>query len=177
MLLYAWYANRRERCERWVVVEWDAWCAMAVEDFFAPVWEFDLVAPAVCWQNRESGWFWFSKTHTLPAHLHAFAVGVMPFCFLLIRDEVLEAVCARVPWDHLGECNGELRFGTLAYAAGYVPVANPLAGWNITWQPLPKDTPVQRGMWHPVKWLVLPGAAGETGLPLKSPAAACLPSQ
>ena len=28
LLLYAWYQNRREHCDRWLVVEWDSFCAM-----------------------------------------------------------------------------------------------------------------------------------------------------
>lgn len=127
LLLYAWYAHRREYCDRWIVVEWDAYCGMPVEDFFACVWDFDLAAPTVRWPNRDGDWHWFGKLGTLPPELQPYGVGVMPFCFLLLRDAVLDAVCRRVPWDHLGECNGELRFGTLAYASGFVPVANPSA--------------------------------------------------
>ena len=92
--------------------------------------------------------------NSLPPDLHKFAVGTSPFSFILVRDRVLEAVCQRVPWDHLGNCNCELRFATLAHACGFVPVANPLASWNITWQELPDTVPVNAGMWHPVKWLV-----------------------
>lgn len=154
LLLYAWYRNRRERCDRWVIVEWDAYCAMRVEDFFACVWEFDLVAPCVRWQNREPEYGWFGTLRTLPHDLQPYGVAVVPFCFLLLKDAVLDAVCRRVPWEQLGKCNAELRFGTLAHASGFAPVANPLAGWNITWQPLPETAPVHAGMWHPVKWRV-----------------------
>jgi hypothetical protein len=154
LLLYAWFMNRRERCQRWLVVEWDAYCAMRVEDFLAPVREFDLVAPCVRWPNREPEYGWFATVHTLPPDLRPFATAVVPFCFLMISEAVLEAVCARVPWEQLGECNGELRFGTVAHACGYVPAANPLANWNITWQPHGETAPVHTGMWHPVKWLV-----------------------
>ena len=135
-------------------MEWDAYCAMRVEDFFACVWDFELVAPYVRWPNREPEDGWFQRLGTLPADLQRYAVAVVPFCFLMVRDAVLSAVCSRVPWEHLGECNGELRFKTLAYASGFMPVANPLAGWNITWKPLPETTPV--------KWLV-PRGAGGTG--------------
>lgn len=151
VLLYAWYQNRRERCDRWVVVEWDAYCAMRVGDFFAIAWEFDVVAPGVVWRNRDPGWYWFSAVPTLPADLQPFAVGIAPFCFIMVRDAVLEKVCQRVPWDQLGKGNSELRFATLVYASGFTPVPNPLAGWNIGWQPLPETTPVHKGMWHPVK--------------------------
>lgn len=168
LLLYAWYHHRREHCDRWVIVEWDAFCAMPVEDFFARVWDFDVVGPSVIWRNREPGWAWFSAASTLPEELQPRAVGIMPFCFVLLRDAVLEAVCQRVPWEHLGQGNCELRFGTLVHAAGFVPVANPLASWNIGWQPLPDATPMNGGMWHPVKWLA-PRAAPRTAEGNESP--------
>ena len=163
LLLYAWYLHRREQCDRWLVVEWDAFCAMPVVDFFAATWEFDFVVPNVCWQTREPEWYWFQHIGSLPAGLQPFATGISPFCFLLARDAVLRAVCERVPWDCLGECNSDLRMGTLAYACGFVPVANPLSSWNITSQPLPETTPVDAGMWHPVKWLAPRGHKESSG--------------
>lgn len=153
LLLYAWYRHRREHCDRWVIVEWDAFCAMRIADFFAHVWAFDVAGPTVVWRNREPGWPWFATASTLPADLHPWAVGVAPFCFILVRDAVLAAVVQRVPWAQLGQANCELRFGTLVHAAGFVPVANPLASWNIGWQPLPETTALGAGLWHPVKWL------------------------
>ncbi len=155
LLLYAWYENRHEHCDRWVIVEWDAFCGMAVEDFFGLVWDFDLVVPTVRWRNRDPDWYWFSTVQTMPPDLQQFAVGITPFCFIFARDTVLHAICQKIPWEQLGKCNGELRFGTLAYACGFVPITNPLASWNIGWLPLPESTSVHTGMWHPVKWLVL----------------------
>jgi hypothetical protein len=175
LLIYAWYENRREQCERWVIVEWDAYCAMPVEEFFAHVWEFDVAGPTVQWQNRDPDWYWFSKLHTLPAELQPFGMGIMPLCFVLVRDEALAEICSQVPWGQLGEGNAELRFGTLAFAAGFVPVATPLAGWNISWNPLTEGTPVHSGMWHPVKWLVPPLAVTETSVAQPPSSASCPP--
>jgi len=154
VLLYSWYLNRREHCDRWVVVEWDAYCGMPVEKFFEHVWDFDLVAASTRWPHRDWEWFWFSTVKTLPDDLQPFALGLVPFCFLMMKDHVLSAVCDRVPWEHLGCCNAELRFGTLACAAGFGAVSNPLAQWNISSRELPEHSPVHQGMWHPVKWLV-----------------------
>ena len=36
LLVYSWYENRREHCDRWLIVEWDAFCAMTVDEFFVP---------------------------------------------------------------------------------------------------------------------------------------------
>ena len=155
LLVYAWHRNRRERARHWVLVEWDAYCGMPLAEFFAPVREHDLVAPAVRWPARDPEWHWFHKKWTLPEWLAAKAVGVMPFCFLRVADAVLEEMVRLVPWDQLGRCNSELRFGSLAHAAGFIPTSHPSVHWNIGWQPIREGTPIDAapGMWHPVKWL------------------------
>jgi hypothetical protein len=153
LLLYAWYLNRKEQCARWLVVEWDAYCAMPVEEFDAPVAQFPLVAPSIRLPNREPEWVWFQNAKTLPEELQNFQAGIVPFCFVLMDDEVLDSVCKCVPWHELGNCSAELRFGTLASSVGYPPVAHPLCGTNVTWIPHSEKTPLTRGMWHPIKWL------------------------
>lgn len=155
LLVYAWHRHRRERARHWVLVEWDAYCGMPLSEFYSPVRDHDLVAPAVRWPLREPEWSWFHQKWTLPDWLAAKSVGVMPFCFLWVADAVLEEMVRLVPWDQLGRCNSELRFGSLAHAAGFIPTSHPSVHWNIGWKPLREGTPVEAapGVWHPVKWL------------------------
>jgi hypothetical protein len=159
VLVYLWYPHRRVHCEYWVIVEWDSYCGMPVEDFFSLVADFRFVGPSIRLRNREPEWHWFSQASTLPVELRGYAMGVVPFSFLLVEDALLAEICARAPWGGLGDCNAELRFATLAHACGCPAVAHPLAGWNISWTPLPEDAPVHFGMWHPVKFLVRPSQA------------------
>ena len=178
VLLCAWYENRREQCDRWLVVEWESFCASTVEDFLAPVAAFDFSGPSVRWLNRDPDWHWFKHVGKLPGELRPCAVGVMPFSFLLLNDAVLAAVTKHFPWDSLGNVSSELRFATVAHAYGFAPVANPLAGWNITWKPLDENTPLTEGMWHPVKWVappVLPKSAEPKPTPEARERIAALP--
>lgn len=153
ILLFLWYRRRNLDCDFWIIVEWDAYCAMSVSDFLEPVAGFNVVAPSIRLLNREPEWSWFRQATTLPAEFHRYAMGIVPFCFITVADFVLAKMCARMPWQQLGEGNGELRFATLAHACGYPPVAHPLAGANISWQPLPPHVSLSAGMWHPVKFL------------------------
>ena len=156
LLLYYWYTNRREQADRWLIVEWDAFCAMPARDFIEPVAAFPLVAPSIRLPGREPEWDWFWAVETFPKHLRSFAMGLVPMCFVIIKDEVLSKIVEHVPWGQLGESNAELRFGTMANALGYPPVAHPLGGANISWQNLAHIDPIPRGMWHPIKYLVRP---------------------
>jgi len=154
LLLYYWYQNRRERCDRWLVVEWDAFCSMPAREFIEPVAAYPFVAASIRVRRRERQWVWFSFVKTLPPHLRSFAMGVVPSAFLIFKDEVLDKLVKLVPWDNLSKCNAELRLGTLAHAAGYPAVAHPLGGANIVWLPLPLMNPIPPGRWHPIKYLV-----------------------
>ena len=153
LLLYAWYLNRREHCERWLIVEWDTYCASSVEVFFQAAWEHDFVAAHVQWPLKNPQWYWWRTHDSLPSHLHRFAAGIVPFSCLLVKDSVLDAVTRIVPWDQLGRCNGELRFATLANACGFPPSQVPSRNQTIEWQPLPQTTELRGGLFHPVKWL------------------------
>lgn len=153
--IYLWHRYLRGTidADRWVIVEWDAYCNQSVQEFFGPVWKYLLSGPSVRWPNREPEWFWFKTKNSLPQHLHPWAVGIVPFCFILVDAGLLSRVVANVPWDHLGNCNSELRFATLCNSLGGSPVANPNAGPNITWQPLYLASNFREvpGMWHPIK--------------------------
>ncbi len=154
LMLYYWYLNRREHCDRWLVVEWDAFCAMPIREFIEPVSTYPFAAASIHLRRRDRDWYWFSLVKTMPEHLQPFAMGVVPSSFLILKDEVLDALVKLVPWDNLGKVNSEVRLGTLANAAGFPAVAHPLGGENIVWLPLPLMHPIPRGMWHPIKYLV-----------------------
>ena len=47
LLVYAWYQNRWEDCEKWLLVEWDTFCACPVEEYFGKLMDRELVASSV----------------------------------------------------------------------------------------------------------------------------------
>lgn len=161
LLLYGWYLNRKEECERWLVVEWDTYCTTKVEKFFEADWERDLVVSRVRWPLKDPGWYWWKSHASLPPDLHRFAAGTVPFSCILIKDAALTAIVEKVPWDQLGECNGELRFGTLANACGFPPIEVSSGKEFIDWEPLAPTSKLVGGLFHPVKWLASDRGAGE----------------
>jgi hypothetical protein len=161
LLLYGWYRNRREQCDRWLVVEWDCFCAMSVREFIEPVAAYPFVAATVVYQHQQPGWPWFGTVKTLPARLQPFAMGAAPCAFVILKDEALDALVKLVPWETMGKANSEVRLGTLANAAGFPAVPHPEAGGKIGWQPLPLMHPIPPGMWHPIKYLVPPTGSTE----------------
>lgn len=155
LLVYAWYANRREQCERWVLVEWDAFCACSVEEYFGGLMKRDVVGGTVRVPgDNDEPWYWFRERETLPEALRESAAGIVPFSFILVSNHALSAMCEMLPEGDLGNGNGELRFASLARAAGFQPLPNRVGEGRNDWQPIPEGTPLGRGMWHPVKWLV-----------------------
>lgn len=155
-LVYSWYASKNDRieCKRWFIVEWDTYCNMPVPEFCKHVWDFDVAGPSVRLMAREPEWYWFETIRTLPKEMQQHATGIVPFSCTLVSDRALKAIVQNVPWSTLGRTNTDLRFATAAAVSGYKPVANPLCGDNVTWQPLPEETPLTPSIWHPVKWKV-----------------------
>jgi hypothetical protein len=161
LLLFYWYLNRREHCKRWLVVEWDAFCAMPAEEFLAPVADFSSAGSIVHHTQSSPEWYWFQEAPSLPENLRPFAMGISPTCYIVFADEVLDTIVKLVPWDHLGTGNSELRLGTLVNYAGYDVVEHPLAKGRICWKPLPKMSPIPCGMWHPIKYIAPPSEQAE----------------
>lgn len=153
ILVYAWYHNRLEDCEKWLLVEWDSYCACPVEEYFGMLMEKDLVASTVHLQEDGGNWSWFRKSRSLPEGIQSDAAGVVPFSLVLISDSTLSSMCKMLPCGDLGDGNGELRFASLARACGVTPHPNPFAPGKNGWSPLRRGTLLGRGMWHPVKWL------------------------
>ncbi len=153
-LLFAWYQNRREDCARWVVVEWDSYCACPVSEFFGELYDADVVGSSVITPETDEGWWWFCRRGSLPQEMQPYAAGIAPFSFVLFSDKAMSAMSQAIPSGDLGNGNGELRIGTLARFCGFHPWSNRNGLGHNDWRPLPDGKPLGPGMWHPVKWLV-----------------------
>ena len=73
----------------------------------------------------------------------------------------MQAISDRLTGEITGHIIYEVRMPTLAHEAGFAPVVNPRAGWNVTWQGLAEDTPLGRNLYHAVKYMVPPEAIGD----------------
>lgn len=53
-LVCSWFLQRRERCAKWRIIEWDAFCAASVRDYYRPLRDFPLLAANhwVCKETR-----------------------------------------------------------------------------------------------------------------------------
>jgi hypothetical protein len=151
VLIFDWYRQRQVEADRWILVEWDAWCGMPVREWLQEVWHADVSVASVRWPNREPEWYWFRHIARLPARYRPFAVGMVPTCFATFSDRAFRAISERLVGDILGHIIYEVRMPTLAHEAGFAPVVNPRAGWNVTWQEVPEQTPLSRNLWHAVK--------------------------
>jgi hypothetical protein len=135
-------------------VEWDTYCSCTVNEYFGALIEHDIVAPSFHLPRQDQHcWWWFSKRKTLPSPLREHAAGIAPFSLILVSDRALNAMCQTLPPGDLGAGNGELRFASLACACGFQPVPNQIAVGHNGFRPLPVNTQLGPGMWHPVKWL------------------------
>jgi hypothetical protein len=76
---------------------------------------------------------------------------MVPTCFATFSDRAFRAISERLVGEVLGHIIYEVRMPTLAHEAGFAPVVNPRAGWNVTWQELPDHTPLGGNLWHAVK--------------------------
>ena len=156
LLLYAWYLNRNENCRKWLIVEWDSYCAQPVTELASIAELHAVTAASVKRRWRHPHWFWFRRVKSLPEHLRKYATGIVPFSFIVVSDHALDAICKLIPWDHLGWANGELRFATLAAAAGFRPIRNRSISRRVRSRPREQGALISPGAWHPVKWLVPP---------------------
>jgi hypothetical protein len=150
-LICSWVAQRREKCEKWWIVEWDVYCRMSVRDYYKPVWHFPFVASSVKLRYRDPDWHWFGDMSKVPKEYRPYAMGASPVIYLM-EDEALTATCQemlRKPFDTI--C--EFRFATMANACGYPPCGYSPPPDGITWLPWTRLPPDKR-IFHPVKFLV-----------------------
>lgn len=153
VMLADWYRRRKIHAKRWFLVEWDGWCGMPVNKFLGEVWDADVVVSSVRWPNREPEWYWFRQIQRLPPEYRAYLVGMVPTCFTMLSDRAFRAISDRLKGDVLGHIIYEIRIPTLAHAAGFPPVVNPRAGWNVSWKEIPEGTQLSSNLWHPIKWI------------------------
>jgi len=127
LVIYLWHRSRRESAKRWIVLEWDVFCNISVDEFYAPVWDSDVAAtsvPAYRWgSNRvhRSPWYWFRRPELqrLPRRYRAYAAGVAPLAGVLLSDDALGQISDVVLNDPaLSQVFCELRMGTVARYLG-----------------------------------------------------------
>ena len=153
-MVCSWFLQRKEVCEKWWIVEWDTYCAMSVQDYYQPAWEFSFVAPSVRLTHREPEWYWFleAEKQPIPSDYQPFLTGAIPFLYL-ISEPALNATCAMLLAHPLDAGNGELRFATAANRCGYAPCGFSPPHDQITWIPW-KILPPKPAIVHPVKHFV-----------------------
>lgn len=155
LLIYAWYANRKENCEKWLIVEWDTFCNCSVEDYFGQLIEQDLVGAYIQVLGKDN-WYWFPQLNSFPEILHKNAAGIVPMSLVLVSDTALNSIYKSLDVfnNNFGAGNGELRFATLAKFAGHEAIHNSIgAGINEPIK-LPENLYIKHGMFHPIKHVV-----------------------
>jgi hypothetical protein len=157
-LVCSWFLQRREKCQRWWIIEWDVYCSMPAQEYYRRVWDLPLVASSVRLRYREPEWRWFSVTKDFPEQYRPFAMGAVPFLFL-VSDRALQGICKALIKAPPQAGNGEMRFCTAANWCGF-----PACGFSpphdyISWV-MWKTLPQERGIFHPVKHLVTEVQAG-----------------
>lgn len=155
LLLYAAFVSSKVEYSKWLLVEWDVYCAMPVAEFFRETWSFDFVAPSIRTPSRESEWIWFDCIQQLPEHLQAHAYGIVPIACTLFSMRALEAIVTEF-LKHPFNAISELRLGTLGQATGYSLVANPRSN-AISWRAMDEqraDRKLSRGIHHPIKYII-----------------------
>lgn len=148
-LVCSWFLQRRECCRKWWIVEWDTFCSTSVRDYYRPVWNYPFVASSVRLLRREPEWTWFHDAPRLPEPLRPFAMGAVPFLYL-VSESVLKRVCAKLLQNPSSVGNSELRFSTAANACGFPPCGFSPPDDRIGWI---SAGPVndRRAIFHPVK--------------------------
>jgi len=151
-LVCSWFRQRRESCDKWWIVEWDTFCEISVHDYYKPVWNHPFVASSVQLPYRETNWWWFQKVDDLPQTYKPYAIGAVPFLYLM-SEHVLELICRMLLESPFTAGNGELRFTTAANKCGFPPCGysppNDRITW-IEWHKLIGD----KAIFHPVKHIV-----------------------
>jgi hypothetical protein len=155
-LVCSWFVQRRETCRKWWIIEWDTYCTTSVRSYYAPVWDFAFVASSVRLPYREIEWSWFPQISSMPKKFRPYAVGAIPFIYLL-AEPALRAICVTLLATPFAGVNSELRFCTVANYCGFPPCGYSPPCDYITWWALPK-IPREKAIFHPVKHLVKPAA-------------------
>jgi hypothetical protein len=148
-LVCSWFTQHRERCKKWWIIEWDTFCAVPAREYYRAVWDFPFVASSVRLPHREPEWNWFRHIADLPEQLQPYALGAVPFLYL-VSERALECICRALLKEPFTAGNGELRFSTVANASGFAPCGFSPPGDGITWTPW-TSPPKSAVILHPVK--------------------------
>jgi hypothetical protein len=152
LLVCSWFLQKKHKCDKWWIVEWDLYCEIPIQHFYSQVWDYDFVASSVCLPYREPNWYWFRSLRDLPSDYKPFAMGALPFVFLM-SERALESTCRMLIENPFFIGNSELRFATAANRSGYPPCGFSPPGDKITWIPWKRiDGP--KSISHPVKHYV-----------------------
>jgi hypothetical protein len=134
--------------ERYCWLDWDCLVLTGLKDFYAPVYDAAVVAPAtqVPWYNPK--WSWWCKRATLESY-EEHARGIVPLAGCLFSREVLQKLLNLTDLPQDNWC--ELRLGSAINKLGFeVKVLPP--GHRIRYRPEYLLTEVKTGnIWHPVK--------------------------
>ncbi len=148
-LVCSWFVQRRERCRKWWIIEWDTFCDVSVKEYYRAVWNFPFVASSVRLTYREPEWSWFRETRDLPKKFRPFAMGAVPFLYF-VSDHALSRICRMLLRNPFTAGNGELRFATVANACGFAPCGFSPPDDRITWIEW-NSLDVRNKIVHPVK--------------------------
>jgi hypothetical protein len=148
-LVCSWFLQRKEKCSKWWIVEWDTFARISVRNFYRPVWDQSFVATQVCLPYRDPNWHWFTHVPELPPKYRPYAIGAVPFLYL-VDDAVLDQVCRTLISNSIIAGNGELRFATTANMCGFPPCGYSPPRDRITWKTW-NDLPAEKTIIHPVK--------------------------
>ncbi len=153
-MVCSWFLQRKEVCDRWWIIEWDAYCAMSVQDYYQPVWDFPFVASSTRLTYREPDWYWFNEVRkqSIADDYQPFLMGALPFLYL-ISEPALKATCKMLLENPLDVGNSELRFGTAANRCGFSPCGFSPPNDQITWMPW-ETSPAKPAIVHPIKHIV-----------------------
>ena len=160
-VLCSWFLQRKEKCDKWWIIEWDIFCNTSARQYYAPVWHFPFVASSVRLAYRETEWGWFKsftkkrrfkRPEKMPEGYAPYLMGAIPFLYLL-SEAVLKATCTMLLEHPLQVGNAELRFVTAANRCGFPPCGFSVPNDQIGWIPL-KTVSQEPIIFHPVKFLV-----------------------
>ena len=151
-LVCSWFLQKKEKCDKWWIIEWDVFCEVPVVDYYKDVWHYSFVASSVCLPNREPSWYWFRHAAGTPESYRPYIMGALPFLFLF-SEAALDATCQMLLDDPFTVGNSELRFATAANRCGYPPCGFSPPRDRITWRAFKKISGSPT-IFHPVKHLV-----------------------
>ncbi len=120
VFFYKWFMNRTVTAKRYVLVEYDVYTEISVNDYFSDVWDNEVGTPHTIGLESLGKWQWFGEIHSkLPAHMQANACGIVPLATTLVSHDALAKITDQAKLIHDAFC--ELRMGTAIKSAKMTP--------------------------------------------------------